>query len=196
MLHSGDLRDLNEEDRSIIMELFQSKIEEAEQSLAVLEEQTFSLKEAIKRWRVFLGTDEPATTETRPTSSNPEFQSVEISEYDKGWSKEKKALYAIANPQVIEKNTIAGGLDILKVLHKLDPELVPSIESQPLRRKYTNLVSTLAWEGKLMKLREKQNKSAVHYVHPNRFENGSLKPQYSYLLEELEPIPQKNKASA
>ena len=203
MPNLGDLDCLNEEDRATITQTFLSKIAEAELSASALEQQALLIKEDIKRWQVFLGLVELVQSGpvAIPQNQNNEARTDEAPEevnqaYDKSWSQQNKALYAISNPQVIGKHSIAGGLEVLQVLHKLDPEFIPSVEPQPLRRKFTNLVSTLAWEGKLMKLREKRNKGHVHYIPLEWVENGSLKPQYSHLLEELEPVPAKKKAPA
>lgn len=215
MPNLGDLDYLNEEDRATITQTFLSKIAEAELSASALEQQALLIKENIKRWQTFLGlfelvqSDPVATPQNQNNKAqndearndeaqNNEALTNEVTEeanqtYDKSWSQQNKALYAISNPQVIGKHSVAGGLEVLQVLHKLDPEFIPSVEPQPLRRKFTNLVSTLAWEGKLMKLREKQNKGHVHYIPLEWVENGSLKPQYSHLLEELEPIPTKKR---
>ena len=179
MLTFNKIDYLNEEDRAILEQVFSKKIAVAEQAIVELEEKVDSLEGDINRWHLLLGTDKAF-----------------IKSYDRSWSRARKVIYIIANPQILGKSSLAGVLDILRALHHLDPELVPSIEKAGLRSSFTRIVSTLAWEGKIKKLRQKQDKRIVHYISLNWFDGDSLKPEYSSLLKTLETIPARKKSPA
>ena len=192
MSHPGLLEVLTEEERAEIIQGFQLKLAKAEQELTSLEEALATLRSNMDRWRVFISqsiASSPIQSQTPSLTNNSSPKSP--SKYNKQWTKVEKTMYALQNPQAIGKHTLAGGAEVLEVLLIDEPELLANKPLPRMQKQFRGVVSGLASEGKVMKLREKQNKNAVHYLHPSWFENGSLKAEYRFLLKELEPIPQK-----
>lgn len=196
----GPLDLLTEDERVELAQSFSTKLSQAEQQAIILEQQLEVLKDNIRRWQLFLGhpissvTDAPSYVDgIVPVVST---ESSITPTYQKTWTKVDKALYAIQNPQLIGKRTVAGGAEVLAVVLQLEPDLIADKEIGQLQLQFRRLISDLAFQGKVMKLREKKNKNAVHYLHPSWFENGSLKPEYADLLVELEEFPPKKTALA
>ncbi|MDO7874319.1 hypothetical protein Q5H93_06210 [Hymenobacter sp. ASUV-10] len=117
------------------------------------------------------------------------FNSCEYREYfyDSEWPQAKKILFVLRNPQHYgHGKTISGIKGVTRAIMQEEPELQREGEEAVMKRIGPTL-SRMAKDNKeVIKMNEKGSKGTIHYLSPDWFEDGRIKPEYKDAVSNLE----------
>lgn len=182
MAQQNPLDLLTADERKGIVTNYEQKVRLEREQETKLKAQLKQVQDNVLRWQQFID----SLTENGASTANSD-------DYKADWARVDKLFFAARNPQLLDKASLPGS-EFVELLLLCEPDFLGGVDKDTVVRQIGAQLSSLAWKGRMMKLRDKQNKTIIHYLDPSWYVGKVLKPEHQHLLQTLEYVPAKSTA--
>ena len=193
MTDQQSLSYLPKADQDELIQLVKAKLLAAKKEADYISSRLVTLEESMRGYKLFLGADYEDEDCKNAFKSFIVFNAFnhdsgkDNSEepYDPSWTQTAKILYVLRHPERYGENTFVGAGSVVNAIKKEESDLKNEDNSSLLKR-FGPALSRLVQNREIVRAVEIDNKTRVHYLSPEWFDNDKPLPQYFNRVSHLE----------